>query len=169
MPKPNGSDYPDFFKKYVDQVDEENLNQAFHNQQKKIAAFLQSVSEDKAGYAYAPGKWTLKELLQHVIDAERIFCYRALCFARKETVSLPSFDENLYAYNSNANVRTWQSLNMEILNVRRSTEDLFASFSDTVLQQKGISNNNTSSVLSLGFIMVGHVNHHIKVAEERYW
>jgi hypothetical protein len=169
MPKPNVSDYPDFFRKYVDQVDEENLNPAFHNQQKKIAAFLQSVSEDKAGYAYAHGKWTLKELLQHVIDAERIFCYRALCFARKETVSLPSFDENLYADNSNANVRTWQSLNMEILNVRRSTEDLFASFSDTVLQQKGIANNNASSVLSLGFIMVGHVNHHIKVAEERYW
>ena len=77
--------------------------------------------------------------------------------------------KNLYADNSNANIRTWQSLNMEILNVRRSTEDLFASFSDTVLQEKGIANNNTSSVLSLGFIMVGHLNHHIKVAEERYW
>ena len=169
MPKPNESDYPEFFRKYVDQVDEEDLTQAFHNQQKKIAAFLQSVSEEKAEYAYAPGKWTLKELLQHVIDAERIFCYRALCFARKETLSLPSFDENLYADNSNANVRTWQRLNMEILNVRRSTEDLFASFSDTVLQEKGIANNNTTSVLSLGFIMVGHLNHHIKVAEERYW
>ena len=93
MPKPTVSEYPDFFKKYVDQVDEEDLSQAFHNQQKKIATFLQCVNEDKAGYAYAPGKWTLKELLQHVIDAERIFCYRALCFARKETLSLPSFDE----------------------------------------------------------------------------
>jgi uncharacterized damage-inducible protein DinB len=169
MPKPNVSDYPDFFRKYVDQVAEEDLNEAFQNQQKKIAAFLQSVDEVKAGYAYAPGKWTLKELLQHVIDGERIFCYRALCFARKETVSLPSFDENLYAENSNANVRRWQSLNREFLNVRRSTEDLFASFSETALQEKGTANNNTCSVLSLGFTMVGHVNHHIKVAEERYW
>ncbi len=169
MPKPHLSDYPDFYKNYVDQVDEENLKQAFHNQQKKIEAFLQSVNEDKAGNAYAPGKWTLKELLQHVIDTERIFCYRALCFARKETTSLPSFDENLYADNSNANIRTWQSLSMEFLNVRRSSEDLFASFSDIVLHQKGIANNNTCSVLSLGFIIVGHINHHIKVAEEKYW
>ncbi|HEV8079892.1 MAG TPA: DinB family protein [Chitinophagaceae bacterium] len=168
MPKPNINDYPEYFGKYINQVSEEDLSEAFRNQFPKIESFLLSISEEKAGFAYAPGKWTLKELLQHTIDTERIFNYRALCFARKETASLPSFDENLYAENSNANKRSWKSLSSEFINVRRSTEDLFNSFSDGVLQQKGSANNNNTSVLSLGFILIGHVYHHIKVVEERY-
>ena len=168
MPKPTTADYPEYFGRYISQVDEEDLGEAFKNQFPKIENFLRSIDEEKAGYAYAPGKWTLKELLQHIIDAERIFDYRALCFARNETISLPSFDENLYAENSNANARNWKSLSNEFINVRRSTEDLFKSFSDTMLQQKGIANNNRISVLSLGFITVGHVYHHIKVVKERY-
>ena len=138
------------------------------NQFPKIESLLRLIDEEKAGYAYAPGKWNLKELLQHIIDGERIFNYRALCFARKETLSLPPFDENLYAENSNANTRSWNVLSNEFINVRRSTEDLFKSFSAVMLQQKGIANNNTLSVLSLGFIIIGHVKHHIKVVEERY-
>jgi hypothetical protein len=168
MPKPNTTDYPEYFGKYINLVSEEDISEAFTNQFPKIESFLLSVSEEKADFAYAPGKWTLKELLQHTIDAERIFNYRALCFARKETVSLPSFDENLYAENSNANGRSWKSLTGDFINVRRSTEDLFNSFSDEVLQQKGSANNNSTSVLSLGYILIGHVYHHIKVVEERY-
>ena len=92
----------------------------------------------------------------------------ALCFTRKETLSLPPFDENLYAQNSDANTRNWKSLSNELINVRRSTEDLFNSFSDEMLQHKGMANNNSMSVLSLGFIIIGHVTHHIKVAGEKY-
>ena len=168
MPKPAVSDYPEYFGKYINQVTEEELNEAFRNQFPKIENFLRGVDEAKAGYAYAPGKWTLKELLQHIIDAERVFCYRALCFARKETNSLPSFDENIYAENSGAKTRTWKSLSNEFINVRRSTEDLFISFSDDMLQGKGIANNNSTSVLSLGFIILGHVTHHINVVKEKY-
>ena len=168
MPKPIAADYPEYFGKYINQVAEEDLTEAFKNQFPKIEHLLRSINEEKAGYAYAPGKWTLKELLQHIIDAERIFNYRALCFARKETTSLPSFDENLYAGNSNANARSWKSLSNEFIDVRRSTEDLFKSFSNEMLQQKGTANNNAITVLSLGFITVGHVTHHIKVIEERY-
>jgi uncharacterized damage-inducible protein DinB len=168
MPKPNASDYPEYFGKYINQVTEENLDEAFKNQFPKIDSFLRSIDEAKSNYAYAEGKWTLKELLQHIIDAERIFNYRALCFARKETLSLPSFDENLYAQNSDANTRNWKRLSNELINVRRSTEDLFNSFSDEMLPHKGMANNNSTSVLSLGFIIIGHVTHHIKVAEEKY-
>ncbi len=168
MPKPNTSDYPEYFGTYINEVVEEDLREAFNNQDLKIDRFLQSVTEEKADYSYAPGKWTLKELLQHIVDTERIFNYRALCFARKETISLPSFDENLYADNSNANVRSWESLSGELINVRKSTKDLFSSFTDAVLQRRGTSNNNSSTVLSLGFIIAGHVSHHIKIAEERY-
>ncbi len=168
MAKPNPTDYPEYFGKYINLVPEDDLHQAFKNQLPIIEKFLQSVDEEKSDYAYAPGKWTLKELLQHTTDTERIFNYRALCIARKETASLPGFDENLYAENSNANTRTWQNLSNEFLNVRRSTEDLFKNFSETMLHQKGMSGNNSVSVLSLGFITVGHVAHHINVAKEKY-
>ena len=168
MPKPAISDYPEYFGRYIDQVIETELNKAFRIQFPKIETFLRGVDEAKAGYAYAPGKWTLKELLQHIIDAERVFCYRALCFARKENNPLPSFDENLYAENSGANSRSWKSMGNEFINVRRSTEDLFNSFSDDLLQGKGIASNNSISVLSLGFIILGHVTHHINVVKEKY-
>jgi len=168
MAKPLTTDYPEYFGKYIGQVAEEDITEAFKNQYPKIDSFLHSIDEIKAAYSYAPGKWTLKELLQHIIDAERVFNYRALCFARKETVSLPAFDENIYAENSNANARSWKSLSNEFINVRRSTEDLFKSFSEEMLNNKGTANNNTISVLSLGFIIIGHVTHHIKVVQEKY-
>lgn len=168
MPKPIESDYPEYFGKYISQVTEDDLNDAFKNQWQKILEFLQSISEEKAGFAYAPGKWTLKELLQHTIDTERIFSYRALCIARGETASLPSMDENLYAQNSNANARNWKDLSNEFINVRRSTEDLFKSLTEQMLQQKGIAGEKSVSVASLGFICIGHVTHHIKVAKEKY-
>ncbi len=168
MPKPSAAEYPEYFGRYISQVEEEDLGEAFKNQISKIIAFLGSIDEVKAGYAYAPGKWSLKEVLQHIVDAERIFAYRALCFARNETISLPSFDENIYAENSDANKRSWKSLSNEFIDVRRSTEDLYKSFSDTMLQQTGVANNNQTSVLSMGFITIGHVTHHIKVVKERY-
>lgn len=168
MPRPSAADHPEYFGKYINQVKEDDLMEAFKNQYPKIESLLHSIDEKRSNYRYAPGKWTLKELLQHIIDGERIFAYRALCFARKDTTSLPSFDENLYAENSNANARSWKSLGNEFINVRRSAEDLFKSFSEEMLQQKGIANNNTLSVLSLGFIIIGHITHHIKIIEERY-
>lgn len=168
MAKPQASEYPAYFGTYINQVAEDDLNEAFRNQFKQLETFLHSVDESKANHAYGEGKWTLKELLQHVIDGERIFTYRALAFARKEITSLPSFDENLYAENSNANSRSWKSLSNEIINVRRSTEDLYNSFTDEMLQLKGTANSNTISVLSLGYTIIGHVTHHIKIARERY-
>lgn len=168
MAKPITTDYPEYFGRYISQVEEEDLGDAFKNQFSKIITFLGSIDEVKAGYAYAKGKWSLKELLQHIIDAERIFDYRSLCFARNETISLPPFDENIYAENSGANKRSWESLSNEFIDVRRSTEDLYKSFSDTMLQQSGVANNNKTSVLSMGFITIGHLTHHIKVIKERY-
>lgn len=168
MPKPIAADYPEYFGKYISQVSEEDLYEALKIQFPKIESFLHSIDEEKANFAYAPGKWTLKELLQHVIDAERIFDYRALCFARKEAINLPSFDENLYAENSSAEERSWKSLSNEFINLRISTQDLFKSFSDEMLQLKGSANNNTISVLSIGYTLIGHVYHHIKVVQEKY-
>ena len=168
MPKPSPTTYPIYFKKYVDQVPEEDLLTGFQNQLTVIKEFLNSITEEKSTYAYDTGKWTLKEVLLHMIDTERIFNYRALAIARKETASLPGFDENIYAANSNANSRTWQNLIDEFLAVRSSTEFLFKSFTDEALSTSGISNNNPVTVISLGFITLGHFYHHKNVMQERY-
>ncbi len=168
MPKPSPNTYPDYFKNYVDQVPDEDLLTGFHNQSAIFKEFLGSITEEKSNYAYDTGKWTIKEVLQHIIDAERIFNYRALCFARKETTSLPGFDENTYADNSNANRRTWQDLVDEFSAVRSSTEFLYRSFTEEALNTSGISNNNPATVLSFGFITLGHFYHHKKILQERY-
>ncbi len=168
MPKPSNNDYAINFTNYIALVPEDDLTEAMRNQSLILPDFLHSISEDKSKYVYAEGKWSIKEMLQHIIDAERIFNYRALCIARKETVSLPGFDENNYADNSNGNARSWQSLADEFINVRRSTEDLYSSFTKEMLYQKGLSNNNTATPLSFGFISVGHAWHHKKIIEERY-
>lgn len=168
MPKPNAADYSEFFGRYITQVAEDDFDDAFKNQSLLIPQFLDAISEKKSMNSYAEGKWTLKELLQHITDTERILSYRALCIARKETVSLPSFDENEYAANSFANARNWQSLVNEFINHRKSVEDLFNSFNKEMLLHKGIANHNTINVLSLGFIIAGHFNHHKRIIEERY-
>ena len=168
MPKPSPATYPEYFKKYVDQVPEEDLLTGFQNQLPAIKELLNSITEEKSLHAYDTGKWTLKELMQHMIDTERIFNYRALAIARKDTVSLPGFDENLYADNSNANHRAWQDMVAEFLAVRNSTELLYKSFTDEALAASGISNNNPVTVISLGFITLGHFYHHKNVIEERY-
>jgi len=168
MPRPNIDDYPIYFDRYISQVPDDDLEQAIKNQSQILPDFLYSISEEKSLYAYAEGKWSLREVLQHLIDAERIFNYRALCIARKETVSLPGFDENTYAANSNGNARTWKSLVDEFMHVRAATDDLYLSFTEEMLWQKGLSNNNVATPLSFGFITVGHCYHHKKVIEERY-
>ena len=168
MPKPIQGTYPSYFENYISQVKEDDLEAAFKNQQDTVANYFDAIPEEKTNTGYAPGKWSLKELLQHIIDAERIFNFRALSFARKETASLPGFEENDYAVNSNANARSWKSLCDELKAVRRSTEILYESFSEEVLNNSGMANNKPTTVLAMGFINVGHLTHHKRIIEERY-
>lgn len=168
MPKPSPSTHPAYFQKYIDLVPEEDITTAFRHQSLILTKFLYSINEEKSTHTYAPGKWTIKELMQHIIDTERIFAYRALCFARKDQNSLPGFDENEYAASSNANIRHWKDLADEFLLVRKSTEILFNSFTDEALNYSGIANNNPATTLSMGYTAIGHVYHHINVIKERY-
>lgn len=168
MSRPVAGTYPAYFQNYINQVKEDELKEAFRNQRDAINDFYSSIPEEKTNTGYAEGKWSLKELLQHVIDAERIFNYRALAFARKEKASLPGFEENDYAANSNANSRSWKSLCDEMKAVRESTEMMYQSFSDEAMQSSGFANNNPMTVLAMGFISIGHFNHHKKIVEERY-
>ena len=168
MSKPLPGNYPGHFKRYIDLVPETESLSAILNQGLEIMPFLSAISEEKSMYAYAEGKWTIKELLQHIIDAERIFTYRALCIARGEKENLPGFEENDYAANSFANNRRWDSLVKEFLTVRQSTELLFKSFTEEMLGSLGTSDNKTIDVSSIGFIIAGHYYHHKKILLERY-
>lgn len=168
MPKPSPATYLSYFKRYIDQVPEEDLMTAFNNQTAGLESFLSSISEEKSNYAYAEGKWTIKELLQHIIDTERIFNYRALCFARGEQAGLPGFEENDYAANSYANNRQWKDLVQEFLAVRKDTAMMYGSFNGAVMDNTGKANDNPVTVASLGFTTVGHYYHHQKVLKERY-
>lgn len=168
MSKPALPTYPAYYEKYINLVPGDDLRVAFSIQRPLIDSFLATIDEAKSDHAYAPGKWTLKELLQHVIDTERIFAYRALCFSRKEKAALPGFDENEYIENAHAGSRSWKNLCEEFLAVRKTTEILFDSFSDEMISLSGNANNNPITVNALGFIILGHFYHHKKVAEERY-
>ena len=157
-----------YFKRYTDLVQEQDLQAAFKAQSAVIDQLLPAISEERSTFSYAPGKWTIKELVQHVIDAERIFSYRALCFARKESSPLPSFDENSYAENSRANNRSWQQLAEEFLTVRSSTLLLYSSFDDEMMTSAGTAGTNILTPAQLGFITIGHFTHHHNILSERY-
>jgi hypothetical protein len=168
MPRPDLTKVPDFYHNYINQAKGNDLMKAMRKQTGKFLLFLQKMPKDKRNYRYAEDKWTIKEVLQHIIDAERIFAYRALCFARKDASPLPSFDENSYAANAKVENRKWKDLVNEFLVVRWSTEYLFDSFDDEQLETAGTASGKSNYVLAIGFIIIGHANHHIKVMKERY-
>jgi uncharacterized damage-inducible protein DinB len=130
--------------------------------------FVQNIPMDKFDYRYAEGKWTIKEIIQHIIDTERIFSYRALRISRNDKTPLPGFEENDYVDNTNANERNLQGLLTELSAVRYATLLLFKSFSEEQLARIGIASGNEISVRAIGFIIIGHQKHHQKVFEERY-
>lgn len=166
--RPDLSRVPKFYHNYIGYVPQDNLEEAFNIQTPAFIEFIESIHPDKYDYRYADGKWTIKEVLQHIIDAERIFAYRALCFARKDKTFLPGFDENDYADNSKAAVRDWKNMVAEFKAVRMASEYLFNSFDDDQLNATGTSNNNSVYVLGIGYLLIGHSIHHIKVVKEKY-
>lgn len=168
MPRPDLSRVPQFYHRYINHVEENDVLPALQNQAATFLQFLHDIPADKRSYRYGPGKWTIQEVLQHIIDAERIFAYRALCFARKEQTSLPGFDENDYAGNSKAGKRNWDDMVEEFNTVRHGNAILFRSFDNEQLETTGIANNNPVYVMAIGFIMAGHVTHHREVLKERY-
>lgn len=168
MPRPDLTRVPDFYHNYINQVKEDDLLQAFKKNTEEFTGFLQSIPETKHDFRYAEDKWTVKELLQHIIDAERVFSYRALRFARKDEAHLPGFNENHFAKFSNAAERNWNDLVEEFKAVRKSTEYLFASFGPEQLDSEGIANTRSVYVLGIGFICVGHCMHHQNILKERY-
>ena len=166
--KPHPSEYDEFYSNYVNIVKYDDLYEALTNAAAASKRFWSSIPEEKGDFRYADGKWSIKELLQHIIDTERIFSYRALAFARGEQTALPGYDENQYAANCLADSRSLKEIIDELALVRKSTIALFNSFDESVLNNLGKASGSNLSVKATGFIIVGHEIHHLKVVKERY-
>ncbi|OYQ46931.1 DinB family protein [Flavobacterium aurantiibacter] len=162
------NEYADFYARYITALENIELFDNLEIKQHEFIHFVQNVPLGKHDYRYAPGKWTLKDIIQHIIDAERVFAYRALRIGRGDQTALPGYDENLFAENTNANNRHLQELLTEFALVRQSTLALFKSFKPAQLQNVGTASDKAVSVRALGFIILGHQQHHINVFKERY-
>jgi hypothetical protein len=168
MKRSNINPMPNYFDRYINLVPDIELLQAFNNSINQLNAIDRDLFAKLDGKRYAPDKWTVKDILQHVIDTDRIFAYRALRFARNDETVLPGYDENSFALFTTANERSINSLLEEILIVRNSSKIMFESFDDTMLLRSGKCFNTQMSVLAVGFTLVGHQLHHLRIIEERY-
>ena len=162
------NEYSEFVATYIKALDDVNLFEELEISLHDFIKFVQNIPMDKFDYKYAEGKWTIKDIIQHIIDSERIFGYRALRISRNDKTPLPGFDENDYVENTNANRRSVQELLTEFSAVRHSNLLLFKSFSDEQLTRIGIASNHTISVRAIGFLIIGHMKHHQRVFKERY-
>ncbi len=168
MAKPIPGEYPAHFETYISLVDAGDSASIIHKYAADLNSFYTSLPESKADYAYAEGKWTLKEVLQHVMDTERIFSYRLMCIARKDTTPLPSFDENAYITHSFASSRSLASLQEEFIAIRQSTDLLIQSLNNDQLSATGISGAHPAKANSFVSIIYGHLLHHRNITAERY-
>ncbi|MFB9080409.1 DinB family protein [Flavobacterium procerum] len=162
------NEYSGHFGTYLKQAGDGKLIEELEISLHAFIRFVQNIPMDKFDYRYAEGKWTIKEIIQHVIDTERIFAYRALRFSRNDKTPLPSFEEQDYADNTDADSRSIQDLLTEFSAVRHSNLLFYKSLSNEQLKRIGTASGNQISVRALGFILIGHQKHHQKVFEERY-
>jgi len=168
MPRPSATEYGSFHQTYLNYTSGKDYSILVQQYNERIIEAWNAIPTEKINFAYAPDKWTIKQMLQHVIDTERIFAYRALAIARREPAALLGFDENEYAKNATASHRNWKEMIAEWKMVRQSTNILFGSFTEEDLKQKGTASNLPLSVNASGFIIFGHALHHLHVLKERY-
>jgi uncharacterized damage-inducible protein DinB len=168
MTRPNFEAVPHFYKGYVENVKDMDVLEAMKHSSEVTLKLIRSIPEEKGEYRYAEGKWSIKELLAHMIDVERIMAYRALRFSRNDKTDLPGFEESDYAPEANAHARTIKQLADEMERLRLTTIDLYKSFAAPMLSREGTANKNKLSVLTLGYIIPGHETHHRKILTERY-
>ncbi|WGK64455.1 DinB family protein [Croceiramulus getboli] len=158
-----------YYGQYIDLVPESlSLLEALEEGKKRLIKFIREVPEDRLIYRYATGKWTIKEKIQHLLDTERVFVYRALRFSRKDQMALPGFEQDEYVVNSRANEREIEDLLSEYERLRDSTLAFFKSLSDEELKRTGVASGSPMSARAAGFICAGHEIHHCNLISARY-
>lgn len=160
-------EFPAEWSRYLDTVKGDVL-QSLSNQLESFPTFLQSIPAGKSEYSYAEGKWTVKEIVGHLLDTERIMAYRALCFARNDTKELPGFDQDVYVENASFNSLSLDHYIEEFIWLRKANLSLFASFSENALLRSGLAGGRLVSVRALMYMISGHLNHHRTIIQDRY-
>ena len=166
--RPDVSEYAPFFHGYVTAVPEGDVVELLRSGGQELLETIGRIPEDRGGHRYGPDKWTIREVVGHLIDAERIFTYRALRFARGDGTMLPGFDENAYVETAGSDRRTLADLARELAAVRESTVLLFGSLPDDAWLRKGNANGREMSVRALAYVAAGHPRHHLRILRERY-
>lgn len=169
IPKPEPDEYPAYAAMYIKWLpDDGRILEHLKAQMERTKTFVEGIPEEKWSYVYAPGKWTIREVLVHIIDDERIYAYRALRFGRGDKTELPGFEQDDYVPYSRANERTIRSILKEYATVRKATLSLFRSFSEEDLLRKGTANKHVASVRGLLYHLAGHELHHLEILKEKY-
>ncbi|KAA1245050.1 DinB family protein [Aquimarina sp. RZ0] len=161
-------EYNEYYGIYIAKAANADVLEGLKSGKKEFVDFVNTIPEEKLTYAYREGKWTIAEVLQHLIDSERIFSYRALCFAMNDNSLLPGFDQNLYVLNSNTRQYPKARFIEDFEAVRTSSISLFRSFTDDMLQRIGTASGSPLSARAVGYILAGHQKHHIEVIKEHY-
>jgi uncharacterized damage-inducible protein DinB len=168
MHKPKSNEYPSYYSRYIDLIKSEDILSVLENQNQDMHDLLSRISEEAATFRYAPEKWSIKEVIGHVIDVERIFVYRALRIARGDKTPLPGFEEDDYVKNANFDSRTLIDLSDEFRSVRESTLTMFSSFEEKIYSREGTASGLKFTVRSIPFIIAGHEVHHRQVIKDKY-
>ncbi len=166
--RPTTDEYVPYQEAYISQVEGDDFLSTLKMSLPRTTSFLKDLPADKWEHTYEPGKWTIKEIMLHLIDTERIMAYRALRIARNDRTPLAGFEQDDYVPYSNASERTPDSIMMEYFTLRKSTIDLFKNFSDEVYDRLGTASDKPISVLALGYIIAGHELHHLEVIRDKY-
>jgi len=164
MQRPNKNDFSVNQETYINAVEGDNILIVLEDQLSTVLEFLASIPENKGEYAYADGKWTVKQIIEHMIDSERIFAFRALCIARGEKQTLPGFEQDDYVNEAHSNQRKTAELADEFRKVREANLSLFRSFNEGVINKRG---NVYDYQITVNAIL-GHLNHHLNILKERY-
>ena len=168
IPRPVAAEYAPYYGRYIDKVPDGDLLRTLEDQGRETQAVLAGLSEAKALYRYAPGKWSVKEVVGHVTDTERVYSYRALRFARGDATALPGFDENAWVPAGSFDARSLADLAAELDAVRRATLALFRGLDAAALARRGTASDNAVSVRAIAWIIAGHERHHVALLHERY-
>jgi len=168
MTRPNTNEAADYYFRYIDLITSDDIVPAMENQMGEMLQLLSGISEEQSLHAYAPGKWTIREVLNHVNDGERVFAGRAFWFARGFTDALPSFDQDVAVQYAHANNTSWADLVDEFRIVRLATISFFKSMPEEAWDRTGVASDNPASVRAIAYIIAGHVTHHMNVLREKY-
>ena len=169
MPRrPEPDEYAPYFQRYLDNVPEEDILAALKAQSDETSGRLRRIDDERSNFRYAQGKWTIKQVVGHMGDTERILAYRALSIARGETNPLPSFDEDSYVRGADFDSWPFADLVDSLAIIRRANVLMFSHLPDEAWSRRGVSGNSPSTPLGLAYAILGHERHHLRVLREKY-